>query len=121
MKLKFDGSQQFQLEAISSIVDLFDGQPLNKGDFSIEIQTYPNALIQTELGFGNRLEISEEVIFENLINIQERNDLDISSFDEFVSNGLNFTVEMETGTGKTYVYLRTVFELNKNMVSRNSS
>ncbi|KAB2908169.1 MAG: DEAD/DEAH box helicase family protein [Ignavibacteriales bacterium] len=113
MKLKFDGSQQFQLEAISSIVDLFDGQPLNKGDFSIEIQTYPNALIQTELGFGNRLEISEEVIFENLINIQERNDLDISSFDEFVSNGLNFTVEMETGTGKTYVYLRTVFELNK--------
>lgn len=113
MKLKFDSSQQFQLDAIASIVDLFNGQQLNKGDFTIELQVEQNAIFQTELGFGNRLEISEEAIFENLVKIQDRNDLEISKFDDFVSNGLNFTVEMETGTGKTYVYLRTIFELNK--------
>lgn len=113
MKLKFDSSQQFQLDAIASIVDLFNGQPLNKGDFTIELQVEQNAIFQTELGFGNRLEISEEAIFENLVKIQDRNDLEIGKFDDFVSNGLNFTVEMETGTGKTYVYLRTIFELNK--------
>ncbi len=113
MKLKFDSSQQFQLDAIASVVDLFNGQPLNKGDFTIELQVERNAIFQTELGFGNRLEISEEAIFENLVKIQDRNDLEIGKFDDFVSNGLNFTVEMETGTGKTYVYLRTIFELNK--------
>lgn len=113
MKLKFDSSQQFQLDAIASIVDLFDGQPLNKGDFSVEIELGQNALFQTELGFGNLLQISEEAIYENLVKIQERNDLDITGLDEFSANGLNFTVEMETGTGKTYVYLRTIFELNK--------
>ncbi|GAB1349917.1 hypothetical protein MASR1M107_21310 [Ignavibacteriales bacterium] len=113
MKLKFDSSQQFQLDAIASIVDLFNGQPLNKGDFTIELQVEQNAIFQTELGFGNRLEISEEANFENLVKIQDRNDLEISKSEDFISNGLNFTVEMETGTGKTYVYLRTIFELNK--------
>ena len=46
MKLKFDSSQQFQLDAIASIVDLFDGQPLNKGDFSVEIELGQNALFK---------------------------------------------------------------------------
>jgi type III restriction enzyme len=113
MKLKFDSSQQFQLDAVASIVDLFDGQPLIKGDFSIEIDSGQDALFQTELGFGNKLDISPESVYANLVKIQERNDLDITEFNEFTSNGLNFTVEMETGTGKTYVYLRTIFEMSK--------
>lgn len=113
MKLKFDSSQQFQLDAVASIIDLFDGQPLIKGDFSIEVDSGQDALFQTELGFGNKLDISPEDVYSNLVKIQERNDLDITGFDEFTSNGLNFTVEMETGTGKTYVYLRTIFEMSK--------
>lgn len=55
MKLKFDSFQLFQLDAIASIVDLFDGQPLNKGDFTIELQVKQNAIFQTESGFANRL------------------------------------------------------------------
>ncbi|NOT76996.1 MAG: DEAD/DEAH box helicase family protein [Cyclobacteriaceae bacterium] len=116
MKLKFDSSQPYQLTAISSIVDLFDGQPLSQGDFSIELTAYDNfgqkSLLQTELGTGNNLLLSDESILKNLQRTQEKNDLDHTNEDEFKENALNFSVEMETGTGKTYVYLRTIFELS---------
>jgi len=70
-------------------------------------------MYQNELGFGNNLTLSSETILKNLHAVQERNDLDITTEKEFLQNGLNFSVEMETGTGKTYVYLRTIFELNQ--------
>jgi type III restriction enzyme len=117
MKIKFDSSQQFQLDSISSIVDLFDGQPLYKGDFSVEINTASESgqgsIFQTELGIGNNLKVPKEKILINLNAIQEKNDLDLTSADEFEKNGYNFSTEMETGTGKTYVYLRTIFELSQ--------
>jgi type III restriction enzyme len=117
MKLKFDSSQQYQLDAISSTVDLFDGQPLHKGDFTIEINTSAESgqgsIFQTELGIGNNLILSKNSMLANLNRVQERFDLDITTESEFESNGLNFSVEMETGTGKTYVYLRTIFELSQ--------
>jgi type III restriction enzyme len=71
------------------------------------------------LGLGNSLVISREAILKNLQQVQERNDLDADKHllpEEYGANApapLNFSVEMETGTGKTYVYLRTIFELNK--------
>lgn len=117
MKLKFDSTQPFQLQAVSSFVELFDGQNLKQGDYSVEInaniQQVQSSIFQTELGLGNNLTLSNEAIFKNLHNIQERNDLDATSEIEFENNGLNFSVEMETGTGKTYVYLRTIFELSQ--------
>lgn len=116
MKLKFDSSQEYQLQAVSSFVDLFDGQSLQKGDYSIEINPASSAeqgsLFLSELGIGNNLVVSNETILKNLHNIQERNDIDPVAETEFKKNGLNFSVEMETGTGKTYVYLRTIFELS---------
>ena len=116
MKIKFDSTQDFQLQAVSSFVDLFEGQPLNKGDYSIEInaniQEGQASIFQTELGIGNNLVIDNEAILKNLDIVQERNELDITSKEEFEANGLNFSTEMETGTGKTYVYLRTIFELS---------
>ena len=117
MKLKFDSSQEYQLQAVSSFVELFDGQHLHKSDYSIEMEAKPitvqGSLFQSELGIGNNLNISSESIFANLKTVQERNDVDVSSELEFGQNGLNFSVEMETGTGKTYVYLRTIFELSQ--------
>ena len=117
MKLKFDSSQEYQLQAVSSFVDLFDGQKLYKGDYSIEINDNitegQGSLFQSELGIGNNLVVSSESILKNLHDIQERNDIDPISRAEFEQNGLNFSVEMETGTGKTYVYLRTIFELSQ--------
>ncbi len=113
MKLKFDSSQQYQIQAIAGLVDLFDGQPLNKGDFTItETMDLVGSQVQTELGIGNQLLLDEEIIHKNLHKIQDKNELDFTPLKAFHDNGMNFTVEMETGTGKTYVYLRTIFELS---------
>ena len=107
MKLHFDPNQQFQHDAINSIVGLFEGQSLNQGDFGFSISS-ENHLFQ-EGGVGNRLEISEEQILKNVQEVQKKNELSVSE----KLDGMHFSVEMETGTGKTYVYLRTVYELNK--------
>ena len=117
MKLKFDSTQAFQIAAIDSITNLFHGQPLLSSDFSVEINATSSSgqgsIFQTELGIGNNLILDDEAILKNLNKIQEENDLDIISEKAFTQNGLNFSVEMETGTGKTYVYLRTIFELSQ--------
>ncbi len=115
MKLKFDSNQQYQIDAVNSLVELFDGQPLNKSDFSIEIYTAAavgqTSILQNEQGIGNNLLLNSEAMHKNLNQIQQKSDLDLTSYHQFAINGLNFSVEMETGTGKTYVYLRTIFEL----------
>ncbi|GIT98517.1 DEAD/DEAH box helicase family protein [Sulfurovum sp. TSL1] len=99
MKFKFDGNQEFQLIPIRSVVRLFEGQPKK--------QDLP--LLMGEYGvFGNNLNITTERVFENLQQIQEENNIPF----ELRNDSLDFSIEMETGTGKTYTYLRTVFELN---------
>ncbi|MBI3195615.1 MAG: DEAD/DEAH box helicase family protein [Ignavibacteriae bacterium] len=112
MKLHFDSNQEYQKEAIKSITDIFEGQSLNSGDFEFSFNR--PGVILTENGFGNKLNCSGlEDLTKNIQNIQRRNGLNISSPEEIGNNGWNFSVEMETGTGKTYVYLRTIYELNK--------
>ncbi|NLK61856.1 MAG: DEAD/DEAH box helicase family protein, partial [Fusobacteria bacterium] len=108
MKLKFDGNQDYQIEAIKSIVDIFEGQTSGKLDF--EISTRANTIYKNELGIGNNLELEDKEILKNVQKIQLHNGIAKS----LKLEGMNFTVEMETGTGKTYVYLRTILELNKN-------
>ena len=130
MKLHFDPNQPFQLEAIASIVDLFEGQPqsapsmtpINVGDFG-EIFA---GQAQTELGVGNQIVLDETKLRKNTRIVQNRNDIEIADpaaaleawelFDTPANAARNcphFSVEMETGTGKTYVYLRTIFELSQ--------
>lgn len=109
MKLHFDANQDYQLEAIRSVVELFEGQPLNKGDFEFSLSN-DLTLLLNENGFGNNLVISNEQLLSNLKTAQIKNDLPVSD----ILEGLNYSLEMETGTGKTYVYLRTIYELNKN-------
>ena len=112
MKLHFDGKQEFQLEAVKAVTDIFEGQQLNGGDFEFSI-SQPGAML-TENGFGNKLEFSRiEQLTENIQQVQKINGLKIFTPEEILSNGWNFSIEMETGTGKTYVYLRTIYELNK--------
>jgi len=108
LKLHFDPNQQYQLDAINSIVGIFEGQPLNYGDFGFTFDD-ENYLFQ-EGGVGNRLTISEEQILENVRSVQDKNELPVSE----TLDGMHFSVEMETGTGKTYVYLRTIYELSRN-------
>ena len=108
MKLHFDSNQEHQIEAIRAVTDIFEGQPLSGGDFEFSL-THTGSLL-SENGFGNRLSLNEEQIWENVRSIQQRNEIK-SENTEF--QGMNFSVEMETGTGKTYVYLRTIYKLNK--------
>ncbi len=74
MKLKFDPNQQFQLDAIDAAVDIFEGQPLNQGDFEIKLQHgYElKGLVQQDLGFGNNLSASDDVLNANLKQIQKQ-------------------------------------------------
>ncbi|HOQ97872.1 MAG TPA: DEAD/DEAH box helicase family protein [Anaerolineae bacterium] len=117
MQLQFDANQEFQLQAIAAVADLFAGQPR----------------IATALTFGdgasfaaavaNRLDLGEAELLANLQAVQQRGhiapDAALACIEQEVeSNGsaqavrfYNFSVEMETGTGKTYVYLRTLLEL----------
>lgn len=109
MKLKFNPNLEYQDEAISAVVDLFEGQNSLQSYFTV-----PGAqvsLLDSGQGIGNRLEISEEDILENLKTVQLKNYLAPS--ETLSPTNLNFNIEMETGTGKTYVYLKTIFELNK--------
>src|SRR5438552_2633587 len=157
MKLQFEANQQFQLDAVAAIVDLFDGQPQGAPEYSI-IRTEGAGLGAlfagqelTELGVGNRLLIGTERLSHNLRAVQARNEVGsttvrlkpdttdtrqpdtagtrepdttgepvpIEGWDLFdvPANAArvcpHFSVEMETGTGKTYVYLRTIFELSR--------
>ena len=106
--LKFDSNLKFQLDAINSVVNIFEGQPMEDSLFKTAFQKKSSEL-QEFAYTGNNLVLSDEDILENLKNIQDTYDLEISK----KLDGMNFSVEMETGTGKTYVYLRTIFEMNK--------
>lgn len=114
MKLHFEGDLGYQRVAIESVVDLFKGQDINRTEFTVTSAHSDTAqgsfgIAASALGIGNKLELVDKKILENMQEIQLRNGLLPS---ESLTSG-DFTVEMETGTGKTYVYLRTIFELNK--------
>jgi type III restriction enzyme len=113
MKLHFEPNLDYQLQAIEAVCDLFRGQEVCRSEFTVTRSTIPgmNDLYGAGLGIGNRLALVEEQILENLHSIQLRHALKPSPTID--RDDYNFTVEMETGTGKTYVYLRTIFELNK--------
>ena len=107
MKIKFDSNQDFQLDAIRSVVDVFAGQPPMRASLQWQSDVFAGELL-TEMGVGNSLVLSDDAILNNVQKIQTENGLEPAT----ELSGLNFSVEMETGTGKTYVYLRTLFELN---------
>ena len=114
MKLKFK-VQPYQTNAVESVVDCFAGQPLISGaTYRID----PGAQKQVtafETGFRNAdLQITDTQIIQNIHAVQKRQNLQLS--DKLVSSAqckINLDVEMETGTGKTYCYIKTIFEMNK--------
>jgi type III restriction enzyme len=119
VEFKFDANQKYQHDAIAAVVDLFEGQPLDSSSLEIALKSSPiddgsKSLFEIahEVGaIGNNLLIDESTILQNLQVVQDRNGLEIA--DEIVGGALDFDIEMETGTGKTYVYLRSIFEMAK--------
>ena len=106
MKLKFK-NQQFQQMAVDAVADLFLGQEKQQSTFQIDAGAKQGTLFN-DYGVGNALLISDERFLANMHEVQKRNNLPQTDDDPF-----RYCVEMETGTGKTYVYTRTIFELNK--------
>jgi type III restriction enzyme len=106
LKLKFK-NQDFQTDAVNSVVDLFCGQEKTNSTFSVDIEKQQS--IMNDFGIGNALLINNKALLANMHEIQKRNNLPTT--DELKEK--RFCVEMETGTGKTYVYTKTIFELNK--------
>lgn len=106
MKLTFEPDLEFQQDAIRAVTALFEGQPLED---SVDEYNFmqEDGVLNLINGIGNKLLLSEEQLLKNLQAVQKENEIHISSKLE----GMNFSVEMETGTGKTYVYLRTIYEL----------
>lgn len=113
MKLHFESNLDYQLQAIEAVCDLFRGQEVCRTEFTVTMKLPDQQMTlgwaETDLGVGNRLTLLDDQLLQNLRDVQLRGGLAPSSM---LTSG-DFTVEMETGTGKTYVYLRTIFELNK--------
>ena len=110
MKLHFDSNLDYQLDAINAVVDVFAGQ--TKSDSSViggqaELGLEGQQLsLEATSARGNVLSLAKEQIVKNTTAVQEQNGIIDAKSDDF-----NFSIEMETGTGKTYVYLRTIHEL----------
>jgi type III restriction enzyme len=116
MKILFDPAQEFQLHAIRAVVEAFAGQRPAGGAFEWQADALAGDLL-TELAAGNRLDLSEAQVEANVRRVQAESfkDHPAAVRDEVLGApwaGMNFSVEMETGTGKTYVYLRTILELH---------
>ena len=108
MKLKFK-NQDFQTDAVNAVADLFQGHQKMRSTFEIT-QDAQISFEQNDLGIGNGISISDERLNENMHEVQRRNNLPTSD----IKDGMrSFCIEMETGTGKTYVYTKTIFELHK--------
>lgn len=113
MKLKFI-DQPYQTDAVNAICDIFEGCEIKDSLFTIEVNQKNELDLDGEgvsyfVGHSNKLTIDDFTMLKNVQEIQSKNDIKMS-------NDLqkkNFTIEMETGTGKTYVYTKTILELNK--------
>lgn len=132
MKLQFK-EQQFQVNAVQAVVDCFEGQALRTNTFTLEkskeilrrakqANTKGFTLeldqdLDEAIGYRNStIQIAESQILKNINAVQKQNELLESEKIErpkSVRLGYNLTIEMETGTGKTYAYIRTMYELHK--------
>lgn len=107
MKLKFK-HQKFQELAVNAVADLFIGQEKKTATFSV-VQGDRPTLLENQYGVGNAMLIDDSAMLANMQAIQKRNNLPQTASLE----KRHFNIEMETGTGKTYVYTKTIFELHK--------
>src|SRR5260370_22784045 len=115
MEFQFDAEQEYQINAVEVITGLLEGQPRNETDLTFSLSGVA--------AVPNKLDLGEEALLRNLQAVQEQNsippDTTLQTIEERILTAEgeksvrfpNFSVEMETGTGKTYVYIRTMLEL----------
>ena len=112
--------QKFQADAAKAVVDVFAGQPYLTPTYMMDRGTgyYQTTLTEEQdfTGWNNQRiipELNDQVILEHLQKIQRANQIAPSAKLEGRADGYNLTVEMETGVGKTYTYIKTMYELNR--------
>lgn len=116
MKLKFK-RQQYQENAAQAVVKCFEGQSngfrrdlIGRREKEINILNWNESATEDIISFGNKkIELLSEDIRKNIRNVQKQNNLDYTDN----AGTMNYSIEMETGTGKTYTYIKTMYELNK--------
>jgi len=110
MKIQFENNLTYQNRAIASIVELFEGQEICQSNFSVsKVKDDLLGITENELGIGNKLELLDDEILANVQKIQLKNGLAQSK----KLGSIDFSVELKARTGKTYVYLKTIFEFNQ--------
>ena len=117
MKIQYR-HQKFQADAAKTVVDVFAGQPYLAPTYTMDRGSghYQIGINEERdfTGFSNqKIVLSDRQILEQLNKIQRTNQIKRSDRLESRANGYNLTIEMETGVGKTYTYIKTMFELNK--------
>ncbi|MDR0894917.1 MAG: DEAD/DEAH box helicase family protein [Prevotellaceae bacterium] len=115
MKLQFENHLDYQDEAVESICGIFEGEEVFRSNFSLvpthhAADLFPNI---SHIGIGNAFKLTDEELLQNIRRIQLRNGLTQTTERTLRQAGMNFSVEMETGTGKTYVYTKTMLELHR--------
>ena len=114
MKIKFNPDLDHQKEAINAIVGVFEGQETFQSNFTVSNAVQSDMFEKNDgIGVANAIKLLDEELYENTRNVQLVNGLPQTENVKNTLPSLDFTVEMETGTGKTYVYLRSAFELNQ--------
>ncbi len=118
MKIKFDPNLSHQKDAIDAVVGVFEGQETFQSNFSVSSNALANEQLglfakNNDIGVSNALTLLPEELYENTRNVQLKHGLEQTFSAKQSLPSLDFTIEMETGTGKTYVYLRSAFELNQ--------
>lgn len=107
--------QRFQTEAARSIANAFTGQPKSDGQSDHTIDQGKNKGLFKLAGFGNKnVVLAREAVCENVRSVQTEQGLKpVDYLQDLQGVGMAFTIEMETGTGKTYTYIKTMYELNE--------
>ena len=112
MKIQFR-HQQFQVDAADAVCNVFAGQPFCKPTYLIDpgLEQKQQLLTQKFTGFNNApIALTDDEVLERIKTIQHKGQLKRS---DKLEGRYNLTIEMETGVGKTYTYIKTMYELNK--------
>ena len=109
MKLQFD-RLQYQQDAIDSVIRVFEGHTIRQSNFTIA-DSFGQGKLINEHGVANRIVYNPERMLSNVQQIQIDNNLPLS--DKLTTPFPQFNIEMETGTGKTFVYLKSILDLNQ--------
>lgn len=110
LKIKFNSELPYQKAAVEAALGVFSGAEKFESLFTISEGAIENL---GNIGYGNKVVLTDNAFVKNIHKVQSENGIAPTPKEKINIQKLDFTIEMETGTGKTYVYLRTILEMYK--------